>query len=148
MIFSSKQEICFPLPWLILVPTSTCALMAAPKPFPSLKGLTWLFCPFSSGLGNSKSPQNFYIGWTARCASRPDSAFDSYSCWIFLVFFFQPKSYKSIISLSCYYVLSSTLISETVMAKEIYFTILFIPLLLHNYSPGSTSGSHPRSFYV
>lgn len=51
VILSSRQEICFPLPQLLLVPTSTCTLTAAPKPFSSLQTVTWLFCPFSSGFG-------------------------------------------------------------------------------------------------
>lgn len=145
MILSFKQEVCFPRGWSWFLPPHV-LWWQLPRLFP-----LWRHSRFCSVhyqcLGNSKSSQNFCIGWTAQCAAGLTVPL-TLRAGRFFWCFFQHKSYKSIISLSCYHILSSTLTSETVMAKKIYFTILFIPLLLHNYSLGSTSGSHPRSFYV
>jgi len=127
VIFSSRQEIWFtPLPICFWFLPRHAPWWHLPSLFPLCRLSLGCSVLFPVVLWNSKNSQNSCIAWTAQCASRPGSAFGFYSCWVFFLFFFSPKSYNSLISLSCYQVLSSTLItlkSQTVMGKKIYFII-------------------------
>lgn len=115
--------------------------------FHILKTVSFQSFSFPAVLWNSKNSQDYSFPCTGY--QQAWQFLQLLQLLFFFLLFLSCKSDNSLKSLFYCYALSSTLISlasQTVMAKQIYFIIQFIPLLLHNYSPGSTSGFHPRSF--